>query len=486
VTRLSAAVPLAAFAFVMALMLVALAVRNGLVPDDSLRLWAGATSAGDGEISIGRIVAAYPTLPFVATALVALFSFDGTPAPALLAAGVLALVAGLWFGSFRAAGFSLVTAAIITLILAFHPAMLRAIVGGPADLCLVLFLYLFASALYELRVRGTASEVMAVGLVLVGLAFSHPIGAAIAFASVPFLIFAVQPNLAASSALNVVVALVFPAVFAVGAFYYLAWVFPGAGWSFFAAPAESLAAWRAGVAAVIGDAPPGLLALDASLAIAIALALGAPLVVVAIGLAFRRRPLVTPALVFIATLIAAAAVAVASSMAGEPSVIAVGAPVLTAIVVARVPLVRERLTLFVPLLAAGWLGGAASIVIVDPLTVTRVSALLHGDGDRERLDTLALGGAMVGRDGILADTDNSPAIVLGRGRAHGLLEPAGEPFALALLFGRLDTPFVAVPDPQSNAGANDRVDKAFPALYRHGAAGYRVIYQNTTWRLFAK
>ena len=485
-TRLSAAVPLAAFAFVLALMLVALAVRNGFVPDDSMRLWAGATSAGDGEISIGRIVAAYPTLPFVATALVALFSFDGTPAPALLAAGLLALVAGLWFGSFRAAGFSLVTAAIITLILAFHPAMLRAIVGGPADLCLVLFLYLFASALYDLRVRGTASEVMAVGLSLVGLAFSHPIGAAIAFASVPFLIFAVQPTLAASSAFNVVVALVFPAVFAVGAFYYLAWVFPGAGWSFLAAPAESLAAWRAGVAAVIGDAPPGLLALDASLAIAIALALGAPLVIVALGLAFRRRPLVTPALVFTATLIAAAAVAVASGMAGEPSVIAVGAPVLTAIVVARVPLVRERLTLFVPLLAAGWLGGAASIVIVDPLTVTRVSALLHGDGDRERLDTLAVGGAMVGRDGILADTDNSPAVVIGRGRAHGLLEPAGEPFALALLFGRLDTPFVAVPDPQSNAGANDRIDKAFPALYRHGAPGYRVIYQNTTWRLFAK
>jgi hypothetical protein len=350
----------------------------------------------------------------------------------------------------------------------------------------VLFLYLFAGALYDLRARGTASEVMAVGLALVGLAFSHPVGAVIAFASVPFLVFAVQPTLAASSALNVVVALVFPAVFAVGAFYYLAWVFPGAGWSFFAAPAESLAAWRAGVAAVIGDAPPGLLALDASFAMAIALALGAPLVIVALGLAFRRRPLVTPALAFTATLITAAAVAVASGMVGEPSVIAVGAPVLTAIVVARVRFVRERLTLFLPLIAAGWLGGAAGIVIVDPLTVTRVSALLQGDGDRERLDALAVGGAMVGRDGILADTDNSPAVVLGRGRAHGLLEPASEPFALALLFSRLDTPFVAVPDPHSNAGANDRIDKAFPTLYRRGAPGYHVIYQNTTWRLFAK
>jgi hypothetical protein len=66
------------------------------------------------------------------------------------------------------------------------------------------------------------------------------------------------------------------------------------------------------------------------------------------------------------------------------------------------------------------------------------------------------------------------------------LEPASEPFALALLFSRLDTPFVAVPDPHSTAGANDRIDKAFPTLYRRGAPGYRVVYQNTTWRLFAK
>ena len=53
-------------------------------------------------------------------------------------------------------------------------------------------------------------EVMAVGLALLGLAFSHPIGAAIAFAAMPFLVFAVRPALVANSALNVVVALVFP------------------------------------------------------------------------------------------------------------------------------------------------------------------------------------------------------------------------------------------------------------------------------------
>jgi hypothetical protein len=76
--------------------------------------------------------------------------------------------------------------------------------------------------------------------------------------------------------------------------------------------------------------------------------------------------------------------------------------------------------------------------------------------------------------------------VLGRGRARGILGPQSEPFALAMLFDRIDTPLVAVPDPQSNTGVNDRLNKAFPTLYRDGAPGYRVIYQNNTWRLFAR
>jgi hypothetical protein len=76
--------------------------------------------------------------------------------------------------------------------------------------------------------------------------------------------------------------------------------------------------------------------------------------------------------------------------------------------------------------------------------------------------------------------------VLGRGSARGLYGPASEPFHLALIFSRLDTPFVAVPDPQSAIGANDRLNKAFPALYRRGAPGYRLIYQNNTWRLYGR
>jgi hypothetical protein len=103
-----------------------------------------------------------------------------------------------------------------------------------------------------------------------------------------------------------------------------------------------------------------------------------------------------------------------------------------------------------------------------------------------RLDALALGGVTASHDGVLIDTDNAPAVVLGRGQARGLIGPQNPDFAVALLLRRLDTAFVAVPDPHAAAGIRDRLNEAFPLLYRDGAPGYRLAYSNKTWRLYAR
>jgi hypothetical protein len=487
VNRALAAAPIAALAFVAILVLAAVAVRAGLVADDALRLWAGASTAVDGEVSIGRIVAGYPTIPFLITTLVAWLAPAGTPAPALVASGLFGLLAGSAFLAFRDIGLSLLAAGTATFLVVLHPALLDAAIGGPANMFLVVFLLMFCRALYDLRARSGTAEVMATGLALLGLTFSHPMGAAIGFAAVPFLAFAVRPFLVVRSAFNVVIALIFPAVFAVGAFSYISWIFPGAGWSFFAGPAASLAAWTADAGRVFGETLSGVRAVDASLAMTAALLVGAPIAWVALVLARRRRPLVTPALIFAATAVAATAITVATGLFGDPTVVAAAAPILAAVVVTRVPVVRERLAFVAPLLALGWLGGLLGVGLVDPGTLLHLRAALDGRvGEPERLDALGAGGAVAGRADVLADTDNAPAFVLGRGGAGGILGSSSEPFALALLFSRIETAFVAVPDPQSNAGANDRLNKAFPTLFRDGTPGYDVVYQNNTWRVFGR
>jgi hypothetical protein len=484
-SRALAGAPVASLAFVAPLALAAIAVSSGLVADDMLRLWAGASIAADGQVPIGRIVAGYPTLPFLATTFVAWLAPAGTPAPALVAAGLFSLIVTFCFLSFRKAGLSYFAAASVTLLVAVHPAMLRAVIAGPADMFLASFLLMLCLALYDLRARNGTAEVMAVGLALMALAFAHPIGAAFAFAAVPFLAFVVRPGLVASSALNVVIALTFPTLFMVASFAYVSWVFPGDGWSFFAAPTKSLSLWTAAVARLLGNGLSGIPTIDASLAMGAALAIGAPVAVAMLALVYRRRPLIVPAAVFFGTAIAATAICVASGFFGDPTAIVVAAPILAATVVIRIPIARERIVIVTVLLILGVLGGFVGLILVDPITVNQLHAAFD-QGASERLDAIAAGGAALGHDGLLADTENAPAFVLGHACACGILGPESEPFALAMLFARIDTPFIAVPDPQSTTGANDRLDKAFPSLFRSGQAGYRLIYSNNTWRLFER
>ena len=484
-SRALAAAPMASLAFAAILALGAIAVSNGMIADDALRLWAGASTAADGQVPFGRIVAAYPTLPFLSTTLVAWLAPAATPAPALVAATLLALLAAFCFAAFRKAQLPKSAAAVVTLLLVFHPALLRAIVAGPSDMFLAAFLLMLCLALYDLRARSGTSEVMGVGLALMGLAFSHPLGAAFAFAAVPFLAFAVRPTLVAHSAFNVVIALIFPTAFAIVAFSYVSWIFPGEGWSFFASPTQSLSLWTAAITRVFGDGLSGFLTLYASLAMAVALVIGAPIAMVMLSLVHRRRPLIVPAGVFAGIAVAATAISTMSGLFGDPTAIVVAAPVLAATIAIRVPIAHERFGLTIALLLWGWFGGLASLVLVDPITVNYFRAAFERGGS-ERLDALTAGAAAARRDGVLADIENAPAFALGRAHVRGILGPESEPFTLAILFERIDTPYVAVPDPQSNTGANDRLDKAFPNLFREGAPGYRVIYQNNTWRLFAR
>jgi hypothetical protein len=151
------------------------------------------------------------------------------------------------------------------------------------------------------------------------------------------------------------------------------------------------------------------------------------------------------------------------------------------------PPIRRRWGIVLAMLALGWFGGIPGLAVTDPGGAVNVAIALEGRNvDAERIAAINLGNATVGRDGILVDTQNAPAVVVGRGSARGLLPPSDKAFTLGILFSRIDTPFVAVPDPEIGSGAQDRLNKAFPLLYRQGAAGYHLVYENAGWRLFAR
>jgi hypothetical protein len=191
-------------------------------------------------------------------------------------------------------------------------------------------------------------------------------------------------------------------------------------------------------------------------------------------------------MVLFCAVVMAGVMTVAAGVFGSPASLSIAAPVLAAVAMTRIPAIRERLPALLTMLELGWVGGAASVTILDPRFVNDMIAMTGARGDQNRLAALDLGYATAAYDGVLVDTFNAPAVVLGRGRARGLHAPHSENFTMTMLFARIDAPFVAVPDPDSTIGVRDQLNKAFPKLYRFGAPGYRLVYQNSTWRLFAR
>jgi hypothetical protein len=215
--------------------------------------------------------------------------------------------------------------------------------------------------------------------------------------------------------------------------------------------------------------------------------LGAPIAPSVLGWVRNRLPLFAPPVVFGAATVFAAVLTAATGLFGSPAPLAVAAPVLAAVIVARVPDVRARTGVTLLLLISGWLGGFGTLALIEPRAASQLQLVLdRGIADQPRLDALALGGATIECNGVLVDTDNAPAVVVGRGQGRGLIGPTDPDFTLALMFGRIDAPFVAVPDPHTATGTRDRLNKAFPRLYRDGAPGYRLLYWNATWRLYVR
>ena len=116
---------------------------------------------------------------------------------------------------------------------------------------------------------------------------------------------------------------------------------------------------------LFGGGLTGIGALDAGFGFLLALALGAPLAVVVVYEVRRRSPLIAPPLVLAAAGVTAAVITVATGWFGEPAAVAVIAPVLSAIVIVRIPEARADLGRMLGLLLLGWIGGAVALGLVD-------------------------------------------------------------------------------------------------------------------------
>ena len=214
-----------------------------------------------------------------------------------------------------------------------------------------------------------------------------------------------------------------------------------------------------------------------------ALVVGAPIAWVALVLARRRRPWSRRA-GLVATMVAATASRFATGLFSDPTAVAAAAPVLAAIVVTRVPGPARGGAVVIPLLALGWLGGVLgsgwSIPARSCICARRSMGKVGSTSDSTRSAPAARGWAH-GRAGRYRQRAGR-AGPRRRRRILGLVERGRS--RSALLFQRIETAFVARPGSASGSGANDQLEQGLSDIFRDGAPGYDVIYQNNTWRVF--
>ena len=430
----------------------AVGARGAHRPDGRRRLAAvgGASTAADGGMPIGRIVAAYPTLPFLPTTLDRVAG-AGRYAGAGLGGGRRSLA----HACARVVSCRCATAACRLAppprqrcLLAFHPALLRAVIAGPAEMFLAAFLLMICRALYDLRARSGTSEVMAVGLALVALAFSHPMGAAFAFAAVPFLVFAVRPALVANSAVQCA---------------SLRWFFRPSSRSplsatcrgFFPAPVGAFwsrrpKACRSGPRRSSRGFGGRLTGCDRARCRA-DVRLRSCSARRSAGRhharVVRRRPLVVPAARLRRRVHRGGGLCRGDRHVRRSGGLAVAPAVLAALVVTRVPDVRRPVAALLPLLRAGW-SAVPSVSRSSTRGWPRASPMPSPSSSRARLrpaQTIRWKGRPRSTPAARPPATtaswwksiNAPAFVLGRGRARGIISAADERSTLAILTRRV-------------------------------------------------
>jgi len=463
-------------------------LEAGLLAPDAVDRWRVAlVAAADPQTFRAAFATAQPLLTYHLDGIAAWLAPAAAPAPLLVDALALALVAGTWAGWLRRAGHPTVVAALAAVLLAANPVLLALAATGAAAPLMVLIVSWLARAALRLPGEGFVNAAALAGGALALLLLADPLGGWILLAAVPLAALLAPRRMLAASAAGTMLAVLFPPLFALLAGLHLNWVFhddplrlvrgPEAA-LFGAVPDLAGAPWLLGPGGTPAGAAAGILA---------AALLAAPLLPVAALAARGASREVRPALAVAAVLLAAGltgATALQLAHPAEAAALLVPVAVCAAAAAGRARLGAGMLLLgAVAGLAGGWaaLGRGPSPALDGWRDAVRGGAVAIVDPEEA-----AVGRVLRGLDGVAIDPAASGAVIPVRGGAEGLVLPSSATLAADLVAGRPTTPYLAVQDPATPLGARDRVGIALPGLWADGAPGYRLAASWTRWRLYAR
>jgi hypothetical protein len=86
----------------------------------------------------------------------------------------------------------------------------------------------------------------------------------------------------------------------------------------------------------------------------------------------------------------------------------------------------------------------------------------------------------------MLDEASGYAVIAARGSATQLDLTFTNGFKAGVNSGKPKSRFIAVPDPATQRGRADQLNRRFPRLYEEGLPGYARVYDHEGWRVYAR
>ena len=437
------------------LSLIAATVAGGMISPRMAILWADALLFAD-PVAFRAGDSFYPPLPKLLT--LGLW-WAPVPAPMLAAAGAAALLTLLWYRNLREkGGYSARAAVVLTAALALNPLFLRAVVDGPGMVLLILGTWIAVRGMMTLRLRGTAPDMMRVGLGLAIAILSHAHGLWLALAAIPALALAGRPSQVTASPLGYLFTMLFPVAVAV---LTLALINIAIG-----RPVIPRVPWSGAP-----EAGPTLLALGVTMLPALVL----------LPRLWGRARYWMPMTGAVLTVGLAALANLTGGPIADPLLAAAPALAVTALALRYWPVGQERRFAAAGLAAGSVLLGAA-MVLSQPGGQGWVDALLRVPGGEGRLVAQAQVVEALGPEGrVLVDAERTPGLLALLGGTERLILDGSTEYELAVRSRTApqEARFVVL-------RAGDRLSGALDPTRTGAIAGLSLIHSASGWRVFER
>ncbi len=406
----------------------------------------------------------------------------------IVSIAAVSVLLAIWYGDLSRAGYGRVERIVLILLLAFTPAVVWCATSGGAGALSLLLLYLLHKAILRIVHEGDIRAYIAAGVLMALFLYIDAIAIYLLAILLPVLVIFIPIKQLKGAPHSSLIIIGLPLLIAVASWLYFNWVFYG----------DPLAFLSSDHSAFLGARPeaesmPWLFAYGgefirpAAMGI-IYLAVGFPVLFYLLWKAYRGGHGAISRIALACYPALSVGLATMTFYIYSPlQVLAL----LSAIVMAEIVRYRRRpgetIAALLLFLVIGMIGNGYLVARDRAPQIEAWRGALQHPQERHDNSTKKLGQWLdEHRLTTLIDLHSGYKVVAARGDTLGLINPYSDRYKLLVHGALSEVDQIVLPDPDSDAGRIDELNRLFPELYDFGMPGYHLAYDADGWRVYRK